>query len=224
MSKPTSTHSGLSAPEPAALDQLLLGAATDRHDEASLRSLAAGLSRLDSELTPEQHLQVAELAGGQALAEICVHLLDAVDPHRISTEALLHAVARDETLGPQHYIEVREALAAKACAPFDNPELRHFLARLGHSAAGSADVAGSPSVADRVRARFAHWLSEQKQAEASFTDEQMDCLRQLRDRIAAKGVMDRELLMAEGLLRPAYHAFGERLWTLIEELNGALKG
>jgi hypothetical protein len=215
MSKPVS---------PAALDQLLLGAAGERHDEASLRGLAAGLSRLDSELAPEQRLQITELAGGQALAEICAHLLEAVDPHRISTEALLHAVARDETLGPQHYIEVREMLAAKACAPFDNPELRHFLTRLLHSTPESHQAAESSSAADRVRARFAHWLSEQKQADASFSDEQMDCLRQLRDTIAAKGRVDRDLLLAEGQLRPAYRAFGERLWTLIEELNAALQG
>lgn len=209
--------------EPAALDQLLLGAATDRRDEASLRSLAAGLSRLDGELTPEQRLRVTELAGGQALDEICARLLEAVDPHRISSEALLHAVARDETLGPQHYLEVRDVLATKACAPFDNPELRHFLVRLEPLAPGSQDAAKSPSAADRVRARFAHWLSGQKQAGASFTDEQMDCLRQLRDSIAAKGRMDRDRLMAENLLRPAYRAFGERLWTLVEELNAALK-
>jgi hypothetical protein len=210
-----------SSQEPATLDQLLHGAATDRRDEASLRSLAAGLNRLDGELTPEQRLRVTELAGGQPLAEICARLQAAVDPHRVSSEALLHAVARDETLGPQHYLEVRDALAAKACEPFDNPELRHFLVRLEHLAP-SADATESPSVTDQARARFAHWLSGQKQAGASFTDEQMDCLRQLRDCIA-KGRVDRDRLMAENLLRPAYRAFGERLWSLVEELNAALR-
>lgn len=210
--------------EPAALEQLLLGAAANRRDEASLRMLAAALSRLEGELTPEQRLHVAELAGGQTLAEICTRLLEAVDPHRVSSEALLHAVARDETLGPQHYLEVRQVLAAKACASFDNPELRHFLGRLEHPAQGSPDTAESPSIADQVNARFAHWLSGQKQAGASFTDEQMGCLRQLRDCIAAKGRLDRDRLIAEGLLRPAYRAFGERLWTLIEELSAALDG
>ena len=207
--------------EPATLAQLLLGAATDRRDEACLRSLAAGLSRLDGELTPEQQSRAAELAGGQTLAEICARLLAAVDPHRVSSEALLHAVARDETLGPQHYLEVRNMLAAKACAPFDNPELRHFLVRLEHLVPDGAD---SPSADDQVRAHFARWLSGQKQAGASFSDEQMDCLRQLRDCVAAKGRLDRDRLMAENLLRPAYRAFGERMWTLVEELNAALRG
>ena len=211
-----------SPPGPEALDELLLGAASDRRDEASLRSLATGLSRLDGGLTPEQQLHAAELAGGQTLAEICARLLEAVDAKRISSEALLHAVARDETLGPQHYLQVRAALAAKACAPFDNPELRHFLVRLQHPAPGSPDAAESASFADRVRSRFAHWLSERKQAGASFTDEQMDCLRRMRDCVAAKGRIDRDRLIAEDLLRPAYRAFGERLWTLIEELNSAL--
>jgi hypothetical protein len=113
-------------------------------------------------------------------------------------------------------------LAAKACAPFDNPELRHFLVRLQHLAPGSPDAAESPSFADRVRSRFAHWLNGRKQAGASFTDEQMDCLRRMRDCVAAKGGIDRDRLIAEDLLHPAYRAFGERLWTLIEELNSAL--
>jgi len=210
-----------SLPEPEALDSLLLGAASDRRDEASLRALATGLSRLDGGLTPEQRLRIADLAGGQTLAEICARLLEAVDPHRISSEALLHAVARDETLGPQHYLQVREVLAARACAPFDNPELRHFLARLRHPP-GSRDAAESLSFADQVRSRFAHWLSERKQAGASFTDEQMNCLRQMRDSIAANGGINRDRLIAGDLLRPAYRAFGEQLWTLIEELNSAL--
>ena len=210
------------APEPAVLDRLLHGAATDGRDEACLRSLAAALGRLDGELTPEQGARVADLAGGQTLAEICARLREAVEPNRISNEALLHAVSRDETLGPQHYHQARELLAAKACAAFDNPELRHFLVRL-HPAPGSGNVADSPSFADQVRSRFAHWLSLQKQAGAGFTDEQMDCLRQLRDCLAAKGGLDRDRLIAADLLRPAYRAFGERLWSLMEELNSALK-
>ncbi len=219
---PTQSSPPSSPPEPRALDELLFGAASDRRDEASLRSLATGLSRLDGGLTPEQRLYAAELAGGQTLAEICARLLESVDAKRISSEALLHAVARDETLGPQHYLQVRAALAAKACAPFDNPELRHFLVRLQHPAPDSQDAAESASFADRVRSRFAHWLSERKQAGASFTDEQMDCLRRMRDCVAAKGGIDRDRLIAGDLLRPAYHAFGERLWALIKELNSAL--
>lgn len=213
-SSPTSSPA-----EPAALDGLLLGAAADRRDEASLRSLAGALDRIEKELTPEQRLRATQLAGGQPLAEICTRLLQAVDAQRISSEALLHAVARDETLGPQHYLQVREALAAKACAPFDNPELRRFLIRL---VPGSAGTVERPGPADRVRSRFAHWLSERKQAGTSFTDEQMDCLRRLRDCIAARGRIDRDRLLAEGLLRPAYRVFGEQLWTLSEELNAAL--
>jgi len=214
------TDSSPASPQPVALDRLLLTAALDWRDEASLRSLAAGLSRLDGAMTAEQRLRAAELAGGQSLAEICARLLEAVDPHRISREALLHAAARDETLGPQHYLQVREMLAVKACAPFENPELCRFLARL--LAPDSPGAAESTSFADQVRSRFARWLSERKQAGDSFTDEQMDCLRRLRDSIVANGRIGRDRLIAEDLLRPAYHAFGERLWTLIGELNSAL--
>lgn len=205
-----------------ALAGLLLGVATDRRDEASLRSLAAALDRIEKELTAEQRLHAAELAGGQPLAEICARLLEAVDPKRISSEALLHAVARDETLGPQHYLQVREVLSARACAAFDNPELRHFLARLQHPGTGGPEPA--PNFADQVRARFAHWLSGRKQAGAAFTDEQVNCLRRMRDCFAANGRIDRDRLIAGDLLRPAYGAFGEQLWALIEELNAALNG
>jgi hypothetical protein len=205
--------------EPQALDGLLLAAASNRRDEAGLRSLAAGLGRLEAGLTPEQRLRAAELAGGQALADICANLLQAVDTRRISSEALLHAVARDETLGPQHYLQVRDVLAAKACAPFDNPALRHFLVRLVSGSEAPAETLG---FADQVRSRFAQWLSGRKQAGASFSDEQMSCLRRLRDCIAAGGRLDRDRLIAEDLLRPAYREFGEQLWALLEELNAAL--
>ncbi|HZR37986.1 MAG TPA: hypothetical protein VFA75_21630 [Nevskia sp.] len=207
-----------SPPEPEALDQLLLRAASDKCDEASLRRLAAALSRVDAGLTPEQRARAAELAGGETLAAVAARLLEAVDAQRISHEALLHAAARDETLGPQHYLQVRQVLAAKACAPFDNPELRHFLAP------GSGEAAAGPSLADQARARFARWLSGRRQAGAVYTDEQMNCLRRMRDCVAAGGRLDRDRLIAEDLLRPAYRAFGEQLWALIGELNAALRG
>lgn len=90
-------------------DKLLLGVAFGKRDEDSLTSLAGRLARLDRELKPEQRQQIAQLTGGLSVSQLSNQLLDAVDPDKAAD---------------------REALTQKACAPFDNPDLRHTLATL----------------------------------------------------------------------------------------------
>ena len=47
-------------------------------------------------------------------------------------------------------------------------------------------------------------------------------LEKMRDYISASGSVDREHLEADNVLGPIYKAFGEKLWSLIEELNLSL--
>lgn len=120
-------------------DKLLLGVAFGKRDEASLTSLAGRIARLDRELKPEQRKQVAELTGGATLSQLANQLLDAIDPDRITAQASsvrprIESGAGSEPvegpLTPAELTEARKTLAAKACTPFDNPELRHALATL----------------------------------------------------------------------------------------------
>lgn len=113
------------------LDKLMLGIAFGKRDEGSLTSLAGRLARLERELKPEHRRQIADLAQGRTLGQIARGLLDAIDPDQIAAQA--SAVRAEPGEAPPTAVDLaqaQEALATKACAPFDNPDLRHLLGTL----------------------------------------------------------------------------------------------
>jgi type I restriction enzyme R subunit len=73
-----------------------------------------------------------------------------------------------------------------------------------------------------VLARYELWLANKKAQGIAFTDEERAWLEKMRDRIIASGSVDREALKAGNELGPAYRVFGERLWAVMDELNGVL--
>ena len=75
---------------------------------------------------------------------------------------------------------------------------------------------------EHVRQRFATWLEEKRAAGTAFTSDQLAWLEKMRDYISASGSVDREHLEADNVLGPIYKAFGEELWSLMEELNLSL--
>jgi type I restriction enzyme R subunit len=113
-----------------AFDKLLLGVAFGKRDEQSITSLANRLARLNLEIKPQDQKRIAEFAGGATLSQLSNQLLDAVDPDKINAEAQALAAARGESPEAKDQDQAREALANKACAPFDNPDLRHALTQL----------------------------------------------------------------------------------------------
>ncbi|MGH8750466.1 MAG: DEAD/DEAH box helicase family protein [Burkholderiales bacterium] len=130
-----------------AFDKRMLGVAFGKRDEDALTSLAGRLARLERELKPEQRKQIAELTGGMGLNQLSNQLLDAIDPDKIAGHATCHPqqnnsvrpkpfdsaqdrLVEGQTPTKEELKAARESLAAKACAPFDNPVLRETLARL----------------------------------------------------------------------------------------------
>jgi type I restriction enzyme R subunit len=107
------------------LDKLLEAIAFRAFDDEMLSSLAARLSRLEPQMTNDEHNRVAELSGGKPLRMLTHGLLDALDPDK----AL--GTARDRTGGadpsPEQVEAARAALVEAAVAPFDNPDLRKLL-------------------------------------------------------------------------------------------------
>ncbi|PWB41003.1 MAG: restriction endonuclease subunit R [Rhodocyclales bacterium] len=73
-----------------------------------------------------------------------------------------------------------------------------------------------------VLARYELWLANKKAQGIAFTDEERAWLEIMRDRVIASGSVDREALKAGNELGPAYRVFGERLWAVMDELNGVL--
>ncbi len=79
----------------------------------------------------------------------------------------------------------------------------------------------------RVDERFESWLAQQRQAGRSFTPEQLEWLRYIRDHIAgsiaiAPDDFDLTPFAEHGGLGKAYQVFGERFNLLLDELNEAL--
>jgi type I restriction enzyme R subunit len=73
-----------------------------------------------------------------------------------------------------------------------------------------------------VLARYELWLANKKAQGIAFTDEERAWLEKMRDRVIASGSVDREALKAGNELGAAYRVFGERLWAVMDELNGVL--
>ncbi|MGI8794349.1 MAG: type I restriction-modification enzyme R subunit C-terminal domain-containing protein, partial [Acidimicrobiales bacterium] len=80
---------------------------------------------------------------------------------------------------------------------------------------------------DQVAERFDAWLLQQRNAGRTFTDEQLDWLRLIRDHIAASlSIGPRELLdppfSQRGGLGRARELFGQELDALLTELTEAI--
>ena len=207
-------------------DKLLLGVAFGKRDEASLTSLAGRLARLDRELKPEDRKRVTELAGGETLTAICNRLLDAVDPDKLNAEAMTFSVAHDDSIGPQHYAQVREVLAARACAPFDNPGLRHFLGQLKSQSEQTIDTvtldqvisqgydAAAKAKAESLTRSFAEYIERHKS--------EIEALQILYSRPYKKRITEEALKDLETKLKDApAHWTPDQLWQAYQQTRPA---
>ncbi|MGH8461330.1 MAG: DEAD/DEAH box helicase family protein [Stenotrophobium sp.] len=205
-------------------DKLLLGVAFGKRDEASLTSLAGRLARLDRELKPEQRKQVAELAGGATLSQLANQLLDAIDPDKVAAEVQIKAAAHNEPPKPQDYDQARESLAAKACAPFDNPDLRNTLAQLKTQAEQTIDKvtldtvieqgfsAAAKEKAESLTRDFREYIEQHKAEIAAL---QILYSRPYKNRITEEALKDLETKLKQA---PA-HWTPDALWHAYQQLK-----
>jgi len=75
---------------------------------------------------------------------------------------------------------------------------------------------------EHVRTRFAEWLKNKQINGARFSVDELGWLEKMRDYVIASGSVDRGHLEADNVLGPVYKVFGEKLWTLMDELNQTL--
>ncbi len=92
-------------------------------------------------------------------------------------------------------------------------------------AAGAADVL--EPFPDIVERRFDEWLAQQQRNGKSFTAEQMEWLRMIKERISLSGSVERDdfdlaPFTAHGGLGKALKLFGPETDQIIDDLNGAL--
>src|SRR5204862_299125 len=119
---------------------------------------------------------------------------DAIDPDKIEQHGGTTSVASQQF--------VKQAVAPIAT----NPDLRNKILAIQRAADQTIDTVSQDKLL------FAG-------ADAKTTEAARDTVRSLRDYISASGSVDQEHLEADNVLGPVYKAFGDKLWSLMEELN-----
>ncbi|MGQ0444875.1 MAG: type I restriction endonuclease subunit R [Beijerinckiaceae bacterium] len=207
-------------------DKLLLGVAFGKRDEDALTSLAGRLARLDRELKPEQRKQIAELTGGAALSQLANQLLDAIDPDKIAAQALTVRPEPVEGRIPtkEEFAAAREALAAKACAPFDNPDLRNTLAQLKTQSEQTIDKVTIDKVIEQgfsaAAKEKAESLTRDFRAYIEQHKAEIEALQILYSRPYKKRITEEALKDLEAKLKQASaHWTPDTLWYAYQQLQ-----
>lgn len=213
-----------------AFDKLLLGVALGKRDEDTLTTLAGRIARLDREISREESKKLAELAGGQSLAELSNTLLKAVDPDAIAECATGKSGASPADVAPEAMVNAGKQLADAACAPFDVPALRDALAKAKQDAEQTIDTVTVDSVLSRgfdaaAKAKAASLVQEFKDYISAHQAE-IDALQILYSRPFKQRLTEPMLKELEKKLSERHSTWTEdRLWdayavTVPGKVNG----
>jgi len=217
------------------LDGLLKGIAIGGRDDDTVLSLGSRLVRLASKLDDKALARIKQASGGQALNELARGLVQAVDPDRITADALDTAQAagitrRADTLTAEELDTARQQRVTAACQPFDDPALRDLIesARREHE-----------QIIDhlnRDQVTFSGY-SEQAETQARTTVQAFtEYIQAHRDEIAAleffyqQPYQRRPLTFAmieelhEKLSRPPLMLTTERLWSAYARVQASKVG
>jgi len=217
------------------LDGLLKGIAIGSRDDDTVLSLGSRLVRLASKLDDRALARIKQASGGLALNELARGLVQAVDPDRITADALDAAKAagitrRADTLTVEELDAARQQRVTAACQPFDDPALRELIesARREHE-----------QIIDhlnRDQVTFSGY-SEQAETQARATVQAFtDYIQAHRDEIAAldffyqQPYQRRPLTFAmieelhDKLSRPPLMLTTERLWSAYARVQAGKVG
>jgi len=206
------------------LDGLLKGVAVGARDEDTVLSLGNRLVRLTKRLDDKALANIKQASGGISLHDLARGLIQALDPDRVTADALDAAqaagITRDEASLTQEELEAARCKRVDAaCQPFDNPALRERIESARRDREQLIDHLNLDTV---TRSEFA----AQAQANAEAAVEQFrEFLQTHREEIAALGFFyaqpyrRRELTfemieeLQETLSRPPLMLTTERLWS-----------
>ena len=206
------------------LDALLKTIAVGAYDDDTVQSLGNRLVRLGKQLDDKALAKIKQASGGIGLHDLARALVQAIDPDRITADALDAAKAAGitrsvETLTDAELAAAKDKRIAIACTPFDSPDLRDAIEGARREREQIIDTLNADSV---VRSEF----SEQAQANAEATVAKFeDYLRQHRDEIAALGffydqpyrrrTLTLEMIeeLHDALQRPPLMLTSEKLWS-----------
>ena len=214
------------------LASLLQGVAVGSRDDDTVLSLGNRLVRLAKQLDARTIARLAELAGGPSVGQLGKALVEAVNPDRQVQTALATAAAqgitRDEdSLTAEELAAARASLVARACQPFDRPELRHALESARRELEQLIDHVNADAVTFQG-------FSEQAEAQARDTTRRFaDYLAEHRDELDALAffyqqpwqrralTVDMIEALHERLSRPPLMLTTERLWSAYARVQGS---
>ena len=192
-------------------------------DPDTLSSLAGRLARLDRELTASDRTEIEQVSGGIPTQELIHLLLDALDPDvQIQTAQEKFEV---ETPSEEQIAQATEELVDKACAPFDNSQLRETLNTISKRSEQVIDIISQDEVLEAEFDEQAQEMAREKvQTFREFIEDNKDELTALQI-LYSQPYGARELTyqavkeLAKAINKPPYHLTTEELWRAYEQLD-----
>jgi type I restriction enzyme, R subunit len=205
-----------------AFDNLLSMVAFGSRDPDTLTTLASRLSRLDRQIGERDRQAIRDASDGKDPSDLANALLDAVDPDKVRK----HAAEENDTDSPTEaqIQEAASALAARACEPFDSPELRNTLTSLKKRSEQVIDTVSEDTViyagydydkARQIVTNFERFIEENRD---ELTALQIIYNRPYTERHLTLKVIRQ---LADALDDPPYLLDTEALWKAYERLESA---
>ena len=208
------------------LEKLLKQVAFGDHSEDTLTSLASRLARLDRAVTPQRRAELAQLAGGQTLADLSAALLRAFDPDLIAEHATGKPRASPDEVDSAEFEKARAQLALAAALPFDNPALRDAITDARQEADQIIDVVTVDKVTsqgfdaaakERAETTVRDFRAYIEQHRAEIEALQILYSRPFKQRLTEEGLRELEAkLKSEFGPDPT-----SRLWSAFEKVEAA---
>jgi type I restriction enzyme R subunit len=190
------------------LDALLKTIAVGAHDDDTVQSLGNRLVRLAKQLDDKALAKIKQTAGGIGLQDLARNLVQALDPDRITADALDAAKAAGITRNLDALTETELSAAkqkriAAACMPFDSPELRDAIEGARREREQIIDTLN----AEAAVKKFEDYLREHR--------DEITALGFFYDQPFARRALTLEMIEAlhDTLQRPPLMLTTEKLWS-----------
>ncbi|HET8555014.1 MAG TPA: DEAD/DEAH box helicase family protein [Rhodanobacteraceae bacterium] len=205
-------------------DKLIDQIAQGRRDADAVSSLAGRLAALDHKIDDEDRRRIAEAAKGASLKSLAGKLLEAVSPDIVEAEVITRHGSIDAASDSD--VQTVEAdLRDRACAPFDDADLRNLIKAVKKK----TDIVIDEGTTDKV-VSAGYDLKQAEQRVASFRDfietnkDELLALQILYSQPYAKRRLTyaavREL--AQRLADPPWHLAAADVWQAYKRIEASL--
>lgn len=204
-------------------DKLIQSINFGNRDEDILSSLAGRLARLDREISQGEKQEIVKATGGLTLKQIVNSLLDATDADKQIEKA--KEIFRTETPTQEQVEKAYEELAEKACALFDNPNIRNKILDIQRSNEQIIDTVSKDQTI------FAGFDEHAKEKARTIVDTFKTFIKDHKDELTALQIIygqpytKRHLTyedikeLAEAIKKPPNNLTPELIWQAYEQLE-----